>query len=120
MANLPPKLARRHAQRAGLHNGRGGVPSAVLANMEKQRQLHEPRTKKKKIHRRKQLASPHAGDELRLDSAYNSQSENESDSAEAVSYRQKIADFSKAGVNLSNHGDDTKIMIARAEEFWAL
>ncbi|OBT41611.1 hypothetical protein VE00_07825 [Pseudogymnoascus sp. WSF 3629] len=87
--------------------------------MEEQRRLHGPRTKKKKIHRGKQLASPHAGDELRPDSGYNSQSENESESAEAVSYRQKIADFSKAGVNLSNHGDDTKIMIARAEEFWA-
>ncbi|OBT38582.1 hypothetical protein VE00_11143, partial [Pseudogymnoascus sp. WSF 3629] len=88
--------------------------------MEEQRRLHGPRTKKKRIHRGKQLASPHAGDELRPDSGYNSQSENESESAEAVSYRQKIADFSKAGVNLSNHGDDTKIMIARAEEFWAL
>ncbi|KFY79510.1 hypothetical protein V499_01506 [Pseudogymnoascus sp. VKM F-103] len=69
------------------------------------------------MHRRKQLASLHAGNELRLDSGYNSQSESES---ETVSYRRKIADFSKAGVNLSNHGDDTKIMIARAEKFWAL
>ena len=120
MANLPPKLARRHAQRVGLHNGRGGVPSAVPANVEEQRRLYVPRIKKKNIHRCKQLASLHTGDKLRLDSGYNSQSESESDSAETVSYRRKIVDFSKAGVNLSNHGDDTKIMIARAEEFWAL
>jgi hypothetical protein len=117
MANLPPQLPRRHAQRVGLHNGRGGVPSAVPANVEEQRRLYEPRIKKKNMHRRKQLASLHAGNELRLDSGYNSQSESES---ETVSYRRKIADFSKAGVNLSNHGDDTKIMIARAEKFWAL
>ena len=117
MANLLP---RRHAQRIGLHNGRGGAPSTVLPSMEEQRRLHDPRIKKKKIHRRKQLASPHAGDELRPDSGYNSQSDCESDSAEAVSYRQKIADFRKAGVNLSNQGDNTKGMIARAEEFWAL
>lgn len=120
MASLPQKLARRHAQRVGLHNGQGGVSSAVLVSTEEQRRLHEPRVKKKKSHRRKQLASPHAGDELRPESGYNFQSDCESDSAQAVSYRQKIADFRKAGVNLSNHGDDTKIMIARAEEFWAL
>ncbi|KFY80299.1 hypothetical protein V498_08818, partial [Pseudogymnoascus sp. VKM F-4517 (FW-2822)] len=90
MAYLPPKLARRHAQRVGLHNGRGRVPSTALANIEEQRQLHKPQTKKKRIYRGKQLASPHAGDKMRLDSGYNSQSEIGSDS---VSYQQKIADF---------------------------
>ncbi|OBT96040.1 hypothetical protein VE01_06690 [Pseudogymnoascus verrucosus] len=84
--------------------------------MEEQRRLHEPRLQKKKIHRRKQLPSPHAGDELRLDSGYNSQSKSKSDSAKAVSYRQKIADFSKAGVNLSNHSDDTKAKLKAEKE----
>ncbi|ELR06978.1 hypothetical protein GMDG_08212 [Pseudogymnoascus destructans 20631-21] len=90
------------------------------ANVEEQRRLYELRIKKKNIHRRKQLASLHAGNKLRLDSSYNSQFESESGSAETVSYRRKIADFGKAGVNLSNHSDDTKIMIVRAEKFWAL
>jgi hypothetical protein len=133
MARLP----RRAAQRQTLSHGRDGAPPIVLPSREELPQSYEPRVKMnqrnlKRRNQQRKSASPNVGEsgpdsnsEVDRDSGYHSQPERESDpesDADAIAryYQQKMDEFEKAGVTVSNPCDETKAMMEAELERWEM
>jgi hypothetical protein len=133
MARLP----RRAAQRQTLGHGQDGAPPIVLPSGEEPPRSFEPRVKMnqrnlKRRHRRRKSVCPNVGEsgpdsdsEVDRNSGYNSQPERESDpeyDADAIAryYQQKMDEFEKAGVTVSNPCDETKAIMEAELERWEM
>jgi len=120
MAHPPPNFPRRHTQRQALHHGHGGTPPPDSPSQKCPR-AYEPRIKKKK--RRPASYSDvddsssdaDADSKRDHDSSYNSEPDGD---VKAEYYRQKMAEFKKAGPTLSNPSDSAKAQMKTEERNW--